>query len=124
MSNNPQPQFDKWGQCPNCEKGWDGGDIFEVLQTLDVFRGKSKQEILNIAAVNYGYTEANKTRFTRLVSIEPISTSVKPRFFWQCPHCGHVWDKFTSEHFNSLTDAIGMAPVVTLPEDPLAWTEQ
>lgn len=97
------PPINRHGSCPNCEKGWDGGDILEELKKMDVFRGKTDQEMLQIAS-NYGYTESNPVRFTRLGTIE---LPLDKRYFWECPHCHHIWDKITNHHFVNLNQALG-----------------
>lgn len=96
--------INRYGQCPICEHNWDGGDILEVLQSLDVFKGKSVKDILKIAEDNYGYTEATKPRFTRLVSIDLLGLH-SGKGLWQCPACNNVWDKVTHEHYPSLKGA-------------------
>lgn len=93
------PPIDKHGSCPNCEYGWDGGDILETVSQLSVFIGKEPHEIKRIAADCYGYTENNKTRFTNLKQIE---IPVEDISVWQCPRCNHVWDKVTNHHYKSL----------------------
>lgn len=96
--------INRYGQCPICEHNWDGGDILEVLQSLDVFKGKSLKEILKIAEDNYGYTEATRPRFTRLVSIDLLGLH-SGKGLWQCPACSNVWDKVTFEHYPNLKGA-------------------
>lgn len=98
--------INKHGQCPICEHNWDGGDILEVLQSLDVFKGKALKEIQKIAEDNYGYTEATRPRFTRLVSIDFVGLHTG-KGLWQCPACSNVWDKVTFEHYPNLKGAYG-----------------
>ena len=110
---NQLPPIDRHGSCPNCEKGWDGGDILEELGKLDVFKGsKSPQQLMQIAAL-YGYTETNRTRFTKLLTRE--FPQYNSRAFWQCPHCFHVWDKQTNFHYINLNQALGKSDTNQLP---------
>lgn len=97
-------ELNKHGQCPICEHNWDGGDIFEVLQSLDVFKGKSLKDILKYAEEFYGYTEATKPRFTRLISIDFTGLHTG-KGLWQCPACNNVWDKSTLQHYPNLKGA-------------------
>lgn len=98
--------LNKYGQCPVCEFGWDAGDILEVISSLDIFSSKTKQEMLDIARHNYGYSEANPTRFTALNNIE-LTGEDAGKSFWQCPRCVTVWDKVTNEQFKNLAIALG-----------------
>lgn len=97
--------LNRYGQCPICEFGWDAGDMFEVLSRLDVFKAKTQREILQIAQENYGYTEANKLRFSALNSID-LTGSKTGTGFWQCPRCGGVWDKVTNQYYRDLSYAL------------------
>lgn len=109
--------LNRYGQCPVCEFGWDAGDILEVISQLDVFRNKSRTEILRIAKENYGYSEANPTRFTALNNIELTGPDYIGRSFWQCPKCVTVWDKVTNEQFKNIATALGkdsIKPIITL----------
>lgn len=96
------PPINRHGSCPNCEKGWDGGDILEELKKMDVFKAKTDQEMLQIAS-NYGYTTSNPLRFTKL---ETIEMPIEQRNFWRCPHCLHVWDKITNKHYVNLQQGL------------------
>lgn len=109
-----QPLLNKYGQCPHCEIGWDGGDVMEVLGGLDVFRHKGQKELLQIAGECYGYTVVNPLRFTKLNSID-LTGPKQGEGFWQCPTCLHVWDKKTNEHFISIKLALN--PVGVLDDD-------
>lgn len=100
-----QTLLNRYGQCPNCETGWDGGDVVEVLGNLDVFKHKGQKELLQIAAECFGYTPLNPLRFTRLNSID-LTGLRHGEGFWQCPVCSHVWDKKTNEEFNSIKIAL------------------
>lgn len=100
-----QNSLNKHGNCPNCEGNLDGGDVLQTISALSCFQGKSDTELKQIAGDNYGYTESNKTRFTKLISIEPKGEH-EGKAFWKCPHCYHVWDKFTGDHFASLRLAL------------------
>jgi hypothetical protein len=99
-------QLNRYGQCPVCEFGWDAGDILESISLLDVFKNKSKSEMIQIAKENYGYSEANPTRFTALNSID-LKGEYEGMNFWQCPKCSTVWDKITNEQYRNLAAALG-----------------
>ena len=101
--------LNRYGQCPVCEFGWDAGDILEVISQLDVFKGKTRQELIQIARENYGYSEVNPTRFTALNNIELRHAG---RSFWQCPKCSTVWDKTTNEQYKNLAVALGGVAIV------------
>jgi rubredoxin len=108
-------QLNRYGQCPVCEFGWDSGDILEVISQLGVFKGKTRIELLQIARDNYGYSEANPTRFTALNNIE-LKGEYDGKSFWQCPKCSTVWDKTTNEQFKNLAIALGknkIEPLIT-----------
>jgi hypothetical protein len=101
----PEQSLNKYGQCPICEYGWDGGDVLESLIALDVFKGKSQRELLTIASECYGYTEENKIRFTRLNSID-LTGKNAGKGFWECPSCRFVWNKATNEMFSTIKLAL------------------
>lgn len=103
--------INRFGQCPVCEFGWDAGDILEVISNLNVFQGKTKSEILQVAKENYGYSPANPTRFTALNNIE-LKGDYEGRNFWQCPKCATVWDKTTNEQFKNLAVALAVNFIV------------
>lgn len=98
-------QLNRYGQCPNCETGWDGGDVVEVLAELDVFKIKGQKELLQIAAECFGYTPTNPLRFTRLNSID-LTGPDHGKGFWQCPICHNVWDKKTNQQFANIKLAL------------------
>lgn len=100
-------QLNRQGQCPICEFGWDGGDILETLSTLDIFKNKSRTEMLQMAKQEYGYSETNPTRFTALNNIELKGTEYEGKSLWQCPKCSTVWDKVTSQQYKNLAAALG-----------------
>lgn len=114
QQQNQLPPINRHGQCPNCEHGWDGGDIVQELSKLDLFKGNSQQEMLKIAG-NYGYTETNPTRFSKLESVE--LPNMGSSAFWRCPKCRHVWDKITNHHYVSLNQALGLPDNQTIIED-------
>lgn len=115
-------QLNRYGQCPVCEFGWDSGDIYQVLSQLEVFQNKTKQEILQIAKDNYGYSEANPTRFTALNNIE-LKGEHEGKSFWQCPKCSTVWDKITNEQFKSLAVALNAKSIVNIGIKPILIRE-
>lgn len=109
--------LNRYGQCPICEFGWDGGDILQTISQLDTFKNKSRFELLQIAKDNYGYSEANPTRFTALNNIELKGPEHNGRSFWQCPKCVTVWDKITNQQYKNLAEALGkdkIEPLITL----------
>lgn len=97
--------LNRYGQCPHCEIGWDGGDVLEILGNLDVFKIKGQKELLQIANECYGYTELNKLRFTKLNSID-LTGSLAGTGFWECPTCRSVFNKVTGERSGNMKLAI------------------
>lgn len=99
--NEELKQLDKYGLCPNCKTSWDGGDILEEVTKLDVYIHKTYKELASIAE-NYGWTEFNKIRFTRL------STTIRAdKTLYTCPEirCAHVFDEEGNE-YESLGNAV------------------
>lgn len=114
LKQSTTKELNRYGQCPICEFGWDAGDILEVISQLDIFKNKSNFELLQIAKDNYGYSEANPTRFTALNNIELKGPEYNNRSFWQCPKCATVWDKTTNEQFKNLAEALGRGKIEPL----------
>jgi len=89
---------DKHASCPNCGKKWDGGDALENLSKLDVFFNKSKKEMDKVAAM-MGYSEHNKSRFTRVIVHEKEEVVLL-----ECPYCNHLFNAETAEEYASMMD--------------------
>lgn len=98
------PPINRFGSCPHCEIGWDGGDILQELKKMDVFKGKTDQEMMQMAA-QYGYTESNRIHFSKL---EGIELPAYGRAFWRCPKCYHVWDRHNNFHYISINHALNI----------------
>lgn len=95
--------IDRQGNCPACNESWDGGDIFEVIQDMDAFMGKPKGDVIAIAS-QYGWTEQNKKRFSKVIGVE--FTTMKDKLaLLQCPTCNHVFNPETSQEFENLNEA-------------------
>ncbi len=89
--------LDRYGCCPNCKTSWDGGDLFESLRSLDLYKANSDEEIQNIAR-NYGWTPENRIHSSRLIGIE-IRGLYDGVAFYRCPNtlCNSTWSRFTGE---------------------------
>ena len=94
--------MDKYGQCPNCKESWDGGDMLETIGAIELLSIKSKTEISYLVSSNYGYTEQNKARFSKV-----ITHNIDGIQLIQCPNtrCSHVFDTEGKE-YTSVREAI------------------
>lgn len=87
------------GECPECGTSWDGGDIFENLKKDEFYKGKTDDEI-KISASQYGWSEENKIRSSKLIGIElpwDHPDHIEGISFWQCPECEVIWNRLTGE---------------------------
>ena len=93
--------IDKHGLCPHCGVSWDGKDISDELNKLSVFANKNPRKIQEIAA-NFGYSEENRTNFSKVIVIE-----IEEGIFYKCPEmrCGKVYNSETGEEFDSIIEA-------------------
>lgn len=79
--------------CPKCGGLWDGGDIVETLSAHELYKGKTVEEIKEMAAM-YGWSESDKKRFSNLIAVDTGNDRTE---YYQCPHCNAAWDRFTGE---------------------------
>lgn len=95
-------KIDKYGLCPNCKCNWNGRDIHEELNSLSVFTHKTAAELKAIAG-NYGHTEFNKPKFSKVIVVEPGGD----KMFYKCPNirCGHIFDPELGLEYESIQDA-------------------
>jgi len=61
--------IDRLGTCPCCGASWNGGDILDQIKKLDVFTHTAPSDIVKVAR-SMGWSEENKTSFTKLVVYE------------------------------------------------------
>lgn len=103
-------EVNKYGLCPSCNKSWEGKDIQDELNNLSVFKYKSQKNVEAIAG-NFGYSEENKTKFSKVIVIESGND-----IFYKCPEirCGKVFNSKTGDKFNSIEQAKrGIAEIQT-----------
>ena len=67
-------KLDIYGNCPICNKSWDGGEIPKVIRQY--------------------YSKPYK--WSLLVGLE-IQNKYDGVSIWECPHCKSRWDRFTEE---------------------------
>lgn len=105
--------LDRYGICPNeqCRMDWNGGDILEGLARLDVLGEKSKEELVNIAHLSFGYQVQNPKNFSKVIAVQVVKDTKrvegeipKPDFY-MCPNCRQVWEADTGRLFSSLNSA-------------------
>lgn len=97
--------LDRHGNCPNCKKSWDGGDIYDYLYNLDINMSKTAQDIEKMASL-YGWTPENKKKFSRVRVIEVTINNQYTDVYFECPDCHKAFNSTTSEQYDSLTQAI------------------
>lgn len=78
--------------CPDCGQSWDDGDIAERLYETGYYRKPHQAEE---AALNYGWTPENPTRFSKRLSIYSRSTDKTEAN--QCPFCNTIRSRWTEE---------------------------
>lgn len=83
--------IDRYGECPNCQVSWDGGNILQEMIKLDILIGETYENILSMANKNYGYTVENQKRFSNLISRE-LKDETKT-IVYQCPECRQVFNE-------------------------------
>jgi pyrrolidone-carboxylate peptidase len=83
--------LDRLGNCPNCGAKWDGGDVMEQLSKLDTLTHVNEDEIKKLAR-SMGWTEENKTRFTKLM-VKDYRDSI----VLVCLNCGTGYSAVTGE---------------------------
>ena len=93
--------IDRNGACPHCCHSWDGQDIFESLNMMDVHAASKSQADVAKLAIQFGWTPDNGKKFSKVIVYEMFSETGKD-IFYQCPKCQHVYNSITGEHFNSI----------------------
>lgn len=80
---------EKLENCPECGALWKTKDIYESM--LEQYAGNHARA--KEAAEHYGWSEENRTFFTRLTGIYDCDKDCTVA--WQCPDCSTQWDRFT-----------------------------
>lgn len=95
--------INKYGLCPNCKTNWNGGDIRQTIGKLNLFYHKSDKELDEVAA-KYGWTEFNKSNFTRVVT----TTLEDGRILFTCPKitCSHIFDSVSEKEYDCMTNVL------------------
>ena len=73
------------GYCPKCKCDLDGGDIVETF----IAKGNTPERAMEIAE-NYAYRPGH-TQWGRQIGL--YDSYADRTTHWQCPDCGHVWDR-------------------------------
>lgn len=94
-------KIDKYGVCPNCGVNWEGSEVHEEINSLNVFSHKSTNEVKTIAG-EFGWSEDNKVKFSRVIVIQ-----AEEKTFYQCPEirCAVVYDTETGISYASIEEA-------------------
>lgn len=73
--------------CPNCHADLKGPDIYERF--LEMYEDEAQALV---AAGMYGWSKETPKRFGRVIGLEyeGLYDGVSA---WQCPDCGHKWDR-------------------------------
>ena len=113
-------KIDKLGECPNCGKSWDDGDILENLNRMSVFTHTYPPTMKKVAAA-MGYSEDNKTHFSSV-----IVHQFDGKTLYECPRisCKHVFNIETGEEYTSLFEfKQGKQPIKEEEDDyePREW---
>lgn len=96
--------IDRLGLCPHCNKSWNGGDVYEVLNSMSLHLHKSQRDIENLAN-QYGWTKTNPSRFSKARTIEVTIQTMEKFFFYECFNCNHVFEATTGKQYNSYYEA-------------------
>lgn len=100
-----QSPLDKHGTCPECNTNWDAGEILDTLARLNVFSGKTLNDVAKVAN-SYGWTQLNQARFSNVIIIMlPVTPIRREVVLYQCHKCMSIFDRDTGEKFHTLTDA-------------------
>lgn len=104
---------DKYGKCPNCNIGLDGGDVYQELSKLDLFTNMSQKEMEKFAG-DFGWERGNSKRFTRL-----IACTIDGHILYRCPNpsCGYYFDGDTGFPYENLEDFRDRIPTVYTAEE-------
>jgi len=97
------------GDCPECGTSWDDGDIFDTLRADEFYEDKTDEEV-KISASQYGWSENNKIRRTKLMGLELPWDHPDHRegiCFWQCPECNTIWNRYTGDKTTGFEAYVG-----------------
>lgn len=72
--------------CRYCDYNLDDGDVYQVLSELDEYKKLNREEMMMIAG-NYGWTQKDKKRFSKIYIIQ---FDDKPQIE-VCPKCSGIW---------------------------------
>lgn len=94
--------IDRLGNCPHCNKSWDGGDIRESIARMDIHQFKTVKELDDLAA-SFGWTPEDRKRFSKLRVYELHSTTT----IYECPDCMYVYNVDSGEEMMNIHSARG-----------------
>lgn len=87
-------KIDPYGECLQCGKSLDGGDMLEQMSKLEIYFGRTEAYIKRKASEYFGYNEERKRRFTHLISNKlPHSSQV----LFTCPFCKATFEEAKDE---------------------------
>jgi hypothetical protein len=89
--------MDMLGNCPHCNKDWDGGDIMENLMKMDCFMNIGQTALELIAIGNYGWTRENGKKF----SLAVLHT-IEGKVYAECPSCLSVFELISGERYPNI----------------------
>lgn len=101
-----QSPLDKHGTCPSCNTNWDAGDILDSLARLNVFSGKTLNDVAKVAN-SYGWTQLNQARFSNVVItiFPPTPERLRELTFYTCPKCMSTFEITGGHRFDSIIHA-------------------
>jgi len=114
-------KLDPYGNCPQCEKSWDGGDILEEMKKLEIYFGRTDAYIEKKAESYYGYSQTHKRRFSHLMTNRLPHSSLA---HYTCPYCKSTFEESSKTNsiivYKNIYDARNKAatPVRVISEEP------